>query len=508
MRLTIQSYLLVIALSLVSVSAWPAAGRVQFSTGEVVVAGSDGASRPLVKGAEFNSGDTIQTLSGRVQLRFTDGGFVSLQPNTQFKVDEYAYEGNTAAEGKNFFSLLKGGMRAITGLVGKSNKEAYRVNTPVATIGIRGTEYLAEFEEKLLVKVGDGAVYMSNTAGDIILYPGQVGEVTGDTVKPQYSTEEPSVNAAAPSGASPEEVQEQAKSENENLAVFSTGELSNDDGNPCVLEGGCAISENIGLLQETPVVVSSGQYSGLVFGASYDDASPTSFAETFTSFTELNVDASGNLIGGKDVETGTTFTYTGQTVDKGSIGGGGNGAFNPTENKGLSWARLTGGESILKDAQGNVIGNEIITNDHVIFGGLTDVNDPVFSGASATYTYAGGTSPTDAAGNLGSINSATLSVNFVASTVDLNMGLTMNSGPGAGTYNVAVSGLVSAPAFVIGGNTVTGPGCSPCGIDALGFFSGSSAIRAGMSYVIFGSSASGDIAGVAAFVKDAGGGPL
>ncbi|HWY23269.1 MAG TPA: hypothetical protein VNX47_00020, partial [Nevskia sp.] len=41
-----------------------------------------------------------------------------------------------------FFSLLKGGFRSISGLIGKLNHDEYRVSTPVATIGIRGTDYL------------------------------------------------------------------------------------------------------------------------------------------------------------------------------------------------------------------------------------------------------------------------------------------------------------------------------------------------------------------------------
>ena len=41
-----------------------------------------------------------------------------------------------------FFSLLKGGFRTVSGLIGKINHEDYSVATPVATIGIRGTDYL------------------------------------------------------------------------------------------------------------------------------------------------------------------------------------------------------------------------------------------------------------------------------------------------------------------------------------------------------------------------------
>lgn len=87
------------------------AGRVSFVSGDASVTGSDGSSRALQRGAAINSGDRINTRAGRVQVRFTDGSFVSLQPNTVFGIDEYLYANRKPEETSLFFSLVQGGMR-------------------------------------------------------------------------------------------------------------------------------------------------------------------------------------------------------------------------------------------------------------------------------------------------------------------------------------------------------------------------------------------------------------
>lgn len=216
-----------------------AAGRVEFAIGGVNALSLDGSKRTLAKGGEINNGDTIQTTDGRVQIRFSDGGYISLQPNTEFKVEDYSFSGKSDGSEKGLFSLVKGGLRAITGAIGHTNKQAYRVNTPVATIGIRGTEYLAQYGgTKLLVKVGDGAVYLVNSAGDIVLYKGQVGEV-GEGSKPQYSSEQPSVTAAGPEGGTPQETQEEQQNQQQQENIFLAGELRTEDGSPCDVNDVC-----------------------------------------------------------------------------------------------------------------------------------------------------------------------------------------------------------------------------------------------------------------------------
>src|SRR5690606_12605071 len=88
-----------------------AAGRVEFAIGGATAISATGAARPLTKGADINSGDTIKTTDGRVQVRFTDGGYMSLQPNTEFIVENYAYDGKQDGSERGFFRLVEGGLR-------------------------------------------------------------------------------------------------------------------------------------------------------------------------------------------------------------------------------------------------------------------------------------------------------------------------------------------------------------------------------------------------------------
>jgi hypothetical protein len=229
--------------------SYAAAAKVEFAVGGVTALNSDGRSRALTKGAEINAGDTIQTADGRAQVRFSDGGYISLQPNTEFKVEDYSFSGKADGTEKGFFNLVKGGLRAITGAIGHTNKQAYRVNTPVATIGIRGTEFLAQYDTKLLVKVGNGAVYMVNQGGDIILFKGQVGEVGSSNSKPQYSDDSLSVGAAGPSGSNPQQVQQEQQQQQQQQNTFTAGEVRTVDGTPCSIADGGECAVDLGDIQ-------------------------------------------------------------------------------------------------------------------------------------------------------------------------------------------------------------------------------------------------------------------
>src|SRR6185295_6540241 len=99
-----------------------------------------GARRALAKGSELNPGDVVLTNAGRAQLRFADGAYVSLQPQTEFKIDQFEFDEKSGGAGKAFLSLAKGGLRTITGLIGRRNRLEYQLQTELATIGIRGTE--------------------------------------------------------------------------------------------------------------------------------------------------------------------------------------------------------------------------------------------------------------------------------------------------------------------------------------------------------------------------------
>lgn len=216
-----------------------AAGRVEFAIGGATAISKEGAARSLTKGADINSGDTIKTTDGRVQVRFTDGGYMSLQPNTEFIVENYSYDGKQDGAERGFFRLVEGGLRAITGVVGRNNRPAYRVATPVATIGIRGSEFLAEHrEQKLKIRVIGGSIFVENEFGDLILFKGQSAEAK-EGEKPGYSEEESGVQAKGPDGGNPQDGENESQEERQVASVFTVNEQYDESGISCALTNTC-----------------------------------------------------------------------------------------------------------------------------------------------------------------------------------------------------------------------------------------------------------------------------
>lgn len=141
-------------------------GRVILSVGDVTLV-REGRSSPLNIGTEIRSGDRILTgQTSNAQIRFTDTGIIALRPETDFSVDEYNFRGQQDGSERALFSLLKGGMRTVTGLVGKLNQQNYRVRTPTATIGIRGTHFnLVQCDDNC--KNSDGGTAPNGTYGGV-----------------------------------------------------------------------------------------------------------------------------------------------------------------------------------------------------------------------------------------------------------------------------------------------------------------------------------------------------
>jgi len=110
--------------------------------GEVRLTGRDGTPRPAERGGEVREGDTIVTGSGAlVQIRLADGGFLSIRADSETTLERFSYAGSEDKNASMFISLLKGGFRSVTGLIGQLNRPGYRITTPSATIGIRGTDH-------------------------------------------------------------------------------------------------------------------------------------------------------------------------------------------------------------------------------------------------------------------------------------------------------------------------------------------------------------------------------
>jgi hypothetical protein len=126
--------------------AAPVVGTVTDVSGPMVARRLDGTIKALSTHSAVEQGDTLVTEKNTyARIKFIDNGEITLRPNTQFKIENFSYEASKPESDSAFFSLLKGGLRSITGLLGKRNKEKFGLNTPTATIGIRGTTFVVEY---------------------------------------------------------------------------------------------------------------------------------------------------------------------------------------------------------------------------------------------------------------------------------------------------------------------------------------------------------------------------
>ncbi len=119
-----------------------------------------GAPRTLRVGDDVNQGETVATGdNSSIVLRFEDGQIVALTARSRMAVNAYTYNTTEPAKSNVLLSLLDGGMRAITGFIGRRDptKVAYRAGN--ATIGIRGTDVtIATSGGVVGVTVGDGEI--------------------------------------------------------------------------------------------------------------------------------------------------------------------------------------------------------------------------------------------------------------------------------------------------------------------------------------------------------------
>ena len=133
---------LVLGLSLTSAGyaiAEDSAGMVVASRGEVLAA-SNGGSRELKQGDYVYINDEIMTANRSFAvIQFVDGAKVTVRPDSLMIVETYVYNGD--GDDAATLSLVSGGLRVITGAMAKTNPENYKVRTPVALMGVRGTEF-------------------------------------------------------------------------------------------------------------------------------------------------------------------------------------------------------------------------------------------------------------------------------------------------------------------------------------------------------------------------------
>ena len=144
------------------------AGEVEFASGDSMITPQAGDSRLVAAGTEVDEGDTIVTFKGgEAQLRMLDGAYLMVRENSRITIQSYVADGGEGD--RSILDLIKGTVRSITGWIGKFNREAYEIRTPIlVTIGVRGTDHEVTYlppgdprgEPGVYDKVNEGKVFM------------------------------------------------------------------------------------------------------------------------------------------------------------------------------------------------------------------------------------------------------------------------------------------------------------------------------------------------------------
>ncbi len=199
-----------VAFAAASASVLASNATVTQLSGTLSVKKADGSVRILSQKSQIETGDTVNTeQDSYAQIKFTDGAQLTLKPNTAVKIDNFKFSEEKPQDDSFLYSLVKGGLRAVTGIVGKRSRDKYQLGTATATIGIRGTTFSADdcssnregdcqrLDAAVYVGVADGEVVVRNGQGELGLTAGQFGLISPNQ-RPLFLSTDPGLQFTPP----------------------------------------------------------------------------------------------------------------------------------------------------------------------------------------------------------------------------------------------------------------------------------------------------------------------
>jgi hypothetical protein len=431
----------VLAMAAMESALASAAGLVDFAVGDARATGADGRARALEKGVEINAGDRILTNQGRVQIRFSDGAYVSLQPNTTFEVRQYHYAGTTDGSERGVFGLLRGALRTVTGLIGRVNRDAYQIQTPTATVGIRGTGGIIEVLADGTTRVtGTSGIWLLQNTRDSLEVPaGTVGEASPNQNEPPKET------TVQPVLAPPQPI-----------------EVAGVEALPPAAGPATYVAGN-----QVPTAVNCSAGCELAYAYLENGFGPV--AAVPATGPALTLGPSGELLAFD--AGGEVKALTGSTADFGTADGI------------VAWGRWVGSATI------NGAPWSGFQTLPYVFGLPTPMSDLTASTTTFTYNLIGATAPTDGT-NVGVVTGGTLVGAFGPTPkvgIDLSLtvaGQAYNINSGGATIAVSGNGPY-APFSASGVNTTSSTGgcaVAACYTQVVGHFMGAGASHAGFTY--------------------------
>lgn len=473
------------------------AGSVIFAKGAVTAEREPPVA--LAKGDAVMTDDAIVTGSAsRAQLLMLDGAKIAIRPDSRLVIEEFVYTAAPAATvsasgDKSVMNLVKGGFRTITGAIGKEDKSAYEVRTPVGVLGIRGTDYSAVFcrgdctwapgvspgsaiEDGLYLGVVDGAIVFTTPVATIEVKAGEYAfiplvsqqpdmlntpppvllddndlrfdpdSVTG---KPGDGSRDPADDNPAATGfdsalgtrrgapdssaPAPGEDDEPEKESGTSETPAQPQIAIDPDGNPIDITPGTTPP------QTDPRTI--GYSSG-----SLGTIDPALSSVLDNDPTQYQLDGNFDLERFDSVDAGRTGTQI-VNFDIGTATNVESGFDSLTV---MRWGRWSGGAATITSptvTEQVDLGNQSI---HWIMGpGGTPPTMPVTG--SATYTLLGGTSPTDTLGNTGVLGSATFFADFTNMRVDSTLAIDIAGSSWTASGQGNIGAAAQLPAHLFGG---------------------------------------------------------
>ncbi|HET7731088.1 MAG TPA: FecR family protein [Usitatibacter sp.] len=435
---------LLVALALACLDAGAqAVGRVLIAAGEVVAMRA-GREVPLASGADVLSGDLIRTgEASSAQLRFSDETLVALRAKSRFHVADYRFGGADDGASTAVFALLQGGLRTITGLIGRGKPERYRMTTPLATLGIRGTAYALVHcqgdceEDGVLAPDGtyglifEGRVTVANAAGEREFREEDAFFVADANTLPQLLLDRPRLlrdrqEARARRDERRDEARAQAAARRELLARIALlpNRFDAFDARAVGMAGTAASPILVTELQD-----GSGNIAllgpGLGAGVGFSTAAAAVGLVDGGRGTVIQLDGTRGVLDRFSFNAGQEQGDRGdaRVLDNGRLEGDG----------GAVWGRWAPGAFVrIGDATAAPA-----TGVHFFFGNLTP--EALFGAVppglpSVRYEYAGGPRPTDERGNVGQFIDGAFVVNFI----ERSIGGHLNYRVDTLTYNLPV----------------------------------------------------------------------
>jgi len=490
-------------------------GRVLLSAGDTSAIRGNQVVK-LSFGSMIQDRDLLRTgPASNLQIRFADESIFSMKQNSELRVDEFRFTGREDGSERGFFSLLRGGFRTVTGLIGRSNHSNYRLSTVTATIGIRGTDYAATLCQGDC-RNSDGSAAKDGLYGRVLGLSHGTNriDVSNERDSKAFGINENFYVADAksivePLLVAPDFVSNRLEGRKQGGSKGESGGAGDEQ----ATSGGAAAesrpsstpdplpqlefvaTQDLGP-QGTPVVVVSAAPTIAIVGSFFDplNMSDPSDGGAFLAPANLITDPAGasatlattqKLIGlsappDSDAETnGSSSTTTAGTVS-GSV-------IDETVSNSLNahWGRWTSGTFVDSSTTTITANNQF----HYLYGPLTPPE--VVAGKTGTFTMSmvGGTTPTNQLGQTATSFSTSLTIDFTARTA--TFGPTFFTFPSdswdflAGTTPIQIAAGKGAFIDQVTTGTCSGSTCltsTPAVLGKTGIFMGPSGDHLGVSF--------------------------